>query len=565
MNPSRIFVFVALLVFGGALGRAYAGAPGTIFYGGHIVTNDGRGTVVDALLQVDGRIVATGTLAQIELRAQAKEAARVDLKGAYVVPGLQDAHGHLESFGDSLEDVDLTGTKSYEEVIARVRTRAATVKPGTWIVGRGWDQNQWVMASFPHHFLLSNAVPDNPVLLERVDGHAALVNEAALVAAKLDGVLDPEPKVQGGRVFLDENKQATGVLLDAAVDLVKRVIPESDLETRTRRFLMVQEKLLAYGLTAVHDMGTSRSMLALLKSLRAKNKLVLRVVCYLDGQGELKKDTFAGLPLAPDERDLLSVPGVKLLADGALGSRGAALIDDYSDAPKERGLLLFTEEELNTRIAAIARAGLQPAVHAIGDRANRMVLDAYERVGIAVPALRDLRPRIEHAQVVSPKDWPRFPQLGVIPSMQPTHATSDMPWVRARLGVDRTRGAYAWRALAPELGKLAFGSDFPVENPDPLRGLFAARTRQSVAGLGASDQEPFLPEQRLDGNSALAGFTSGAAYACRQEDRRGRLAPGFACDLTVLDVDPTRCEPSALLKARILLTVINGRIVWRPH
>jgi predicted amidohydrolase YtcJ len=565
MNPSRFLFLLALLLFGGVFERAYAGAPGTLFYGGHILTNDGRGTVVDALLAVDGRVIAVGTLAQLETRPQAREAARVDLKGASVVPGLQDAHGSLEAFGSALEDVDLTGTKSYEEVIARVRTRAATLKPGTWILGRGWDQNQWAMAAMPHHFMLSNAVPDHPVLLAHADGHAALVNEAALAVAKLDGLLDPEPKIQGGRVLLDETKHATGVLYDAAVELVSRAIPESDLETRTRRFLSVQEKLLALGLTAVHDMGTSRSMLGLLLSLRSKGKLALRVVCYVDGQGEMKKDSFSGLPLPPDERDILCVAGVRLQADGALGSRGAALIDDYSDAPKERGLLLFTEEELNTRIAAIARAGLQPAVHAVGDRANRMVLDAYERVGIAVPGLRDLRPRVEHAQVVSPKDWPRFPQLGVVPSMQPSSAISDMPWVQARLGAERTRGAYAWRALAPQLGRLAFGSDFPLENPDPLRGLYAARTRQSLAVQNPSDQVAFVPEQRLDGNAALVGFTSGAAYACHQEDRRGRLVPGFACDMTVLDVDPTTCEPSALLKARILMTVVNGRVVWRPH
>jgi len=548
----------SLAVLAGFASPAIVGS--TLYHGGHLVLNDGRGGTARALLEKDGLVVATGTLEELAARPDAQGATRIDLRGTVAVPGLEDAHGHLEGYGASLQQLDLTGVPTFQALVERVRDVAKTLPEGTWIRGRGWDQNLWEGGKFPHHLLLSLATPKHPVFLERVDGHAALVNEAALAAARLNGVIDPPPRIQGGRVFLDDDRRATGMLLDAATSLVEKAIPKPTNEVLRERFLAAQEKLLAYGLTCVHDMGTSPAMLALLQDLRARGELRLRVVAYLDGMGELDKKSLAGFPKAPDPKDMLSVPGVKLYADGALGSRGAALLDPYSDAPGENGLMLLAEEQLAERLALLARAGLQPAVHAIGDRANRVVLDAYERLAVAVPGFRDLRPRIEHAQVVAPKDWPRFPALGVVPSMQPTHATSDMAWVEARLGPERTRGAYAWRALAPELGRLAFGSDFPVESPNPLGGLFAARTRTKVGG---KPEDALLPEQRLDGAAALAGFTSGPAWAARQDDRRGRLLPGYACDLTVLGVDPTTCDPAELLKDSVRMTVINGVVVWR--
>ncbi len=558
--PRAILIAVAALASATAV---TAQSASVLFHGGRIRTNDPKAPICEALIAKDGRVVATGTLAEMEARPESSGATRIDLAGATAVPGLQDAHGHLESYGRSLEEVDLRGLTTYEALVARVKEAAQRTKEGTWILGRGWDQNLWPETEFPHHFLLSTATPKHPVFLERVDGHAALVNAKALALAKLDGVLDPAPRVQGGRVFLDEARHASGVLLDSAVEIVKKVIPPPDADTAARRFLAAQEKLLAAGLTCVHDMGTSRATLDLLVALRERGELELRVVAYFDASGDLKPPALAGLPMAPDALDMLSVPGAKLMSDGALGSRGAALLEDYSDAPGERGLLIFPEDELHARLAQISRAGLQPAVHAIGDRANRIVLDAFVRLRVAVPGFGDLRPRIEHAQVVAPKDWPRFPELGVIPSMQPTHATSDMAWVHARLGDERTRGAYAWRALAPELGRLAFGSDFPVESVDPLRGLYAARTRQAVEMDDGG--KALWGDQRLDGAAALWGFTSGAAFAAFQEDRRGRLMPGFGCDLTVLTVDPVVCEPGDLLGARVVMTVVNGRVVWRAE
>ncbi len=537
-----------------ALGEA------TLYHGGQFVLNDGQGGTATALLARDGFVVATGSLEQLAAREDASDAVRVDLRGGCAVPGLQDAHGHLEGYANALEEIDLYGLSSFDALIERVAAAAAKVPKGTWLRGRGWDQNLWESREFPHHLLLSAATPKHPVLLTRVDGHALLCNEAALALAGFGDALDSEPKVQGGRVFLDEDGFATGIFLDSAMDLVERVCPKTPLDVARRRFLAAQEKLLAFGLTCVHDMGTSRQTLNLLQDLRASGDLKLRVVAYLDGNSVTDAKSLAGFPMAPDARDMLSVPGVKLYADGALGSRGAALLEPYSDAPNERGLLILTEDQLTTRLSVIARAGMQPAVHAIGDRANRIVLDAYARLSVAVPGFRDLRPRIEHAQVVAPRDWPRFPALGVVPSMQPTHATSDMAWVVQRLGAERANGAYAWRALAPELGRLAFGSDFPVESPDPLEGIFAARTRMKAGGKA---EETLLPEQRLDGAAALSGFTSGAAWASRQDERRGRLQPGYACDLTVLGLDPTQCAPAELLKDSVRLVVINGVVAWR--
>lgn len=531
-----------------------------LFHNGRIYLNDEQGTVATALLVKGGRVLAAGERTDIERRPEAVSARRIDLMQGTAVPGLQDAHGHLESLASALDALDLHGAPSYAALIERVRQQAERQKEGTWIIGRGWDQNLWPEKSLPHHLLLSAQVPKNPVFLLRVDGHAALVNKLALAAAKLDGLLDPDLKIQGGRVVADEEGRASGVLLDEAMQQVERLIPTDDVALRLRRMLRAQEGLLALGLTAVHDMGTRPATLELLKDMRRTGQLKLRVIAYVWGNGEFNEEMLKGLPLTDPGADRLCVPGVKFMADGALGSRGAALFEDYSDAPGERGYLILSESELGARLALATKRGLQPAVHAIGDRANNLVLDLYSKLDNALPQFKNLRPRIEHAQVVAPADWPRFPKLGVLPSMQPVHAISDMGWVIARLGESRTRGAYAWRALAPEVGRLAFGSDFPVESPNPLLGMYAARTRQNESAL---PKDGFMPEHRLDARAALAGFTSGAAYACFQDDRRGRLKVGYCADLSVFNCDPITCVPADLLKAQVLMTVIDGEIVYK--
>ena len=524
---------------------------------------------VEALLIQDGRVRALGTRAELEREVSELVARahgfqvelavrRSDLGGATAVPGRGAAHGHLEGLGETLESVDLTGCASLDELVERLARRAAHEPAGTWILGRGWDQTLWPGQEFPSHASLSARVPDHPAFLERVDGHAAFANARAL---ELAGLLAPgaaERSVEGGRIVRDAQGRPTGVLVDAATALVARHVPAPDRATRKRRVLLAQRALLAAGLVGMHDMGTAPDTLAVLRELERAGELELRVASYLWANEGL--EPFGRVRVVDDVHAKLRVIGAKLMVDGALGSRGAALLEPYADAPGELGLLQMTPEVYAQRLAEAVAAGLQPATHAIGDRGNRVVLDAYERAfGSDARGAARLRPRIEHAQVVAEPDWPRFEALAVIPSMQPTHATSDMRWAEARVGAARVAGAYAWRRLSGPRAPLALGSDFPVESPSPLLGLYAARTRQDARG---NPPGGWLPEQRLDGVAALAGFTSGAAYAAHEEAHRGKLLPGFAADLTVLSVDPIRCEPRQLLAARVLATLVDGELAY---
>ncbi len=554
----------------------------TVVSGGTIYVDSQR--TVEALLVEEGLVLAAGT--EQEIAERSRQAMRrashgvhvryLHLDGATAVPGLQDAHGHIESLGETLERLDLTALSSFDELVARARSQAERQPAGSWILGRGWDHTRWG-SEFPRHEALSAAVPDHPVFLRRVDGHAALANARALELAGLLGssALPAVPTVEGGRIVVGEDGLPTGVLVDAAMDLVSSRIPPPERADTKRRILAAQEKLLACGLTTVHDMGLRTQSAEAFEELDRDGELRLRVIGYL-WANEGPERTLSGaagaeiVPLGtggtryPGPRDLdpgsrLRMLGAKLMVDGALGSRGAALLEPYADAPGESGLLQLTPEVFAERLRAVLEAGLQPATHAIGDRGNRLVLDAYERELARDPRLAALRPRVEHAQIVAREDWPRFEALGVVPSMQPTHATSDMRWAEARVGPERIAGGYAWKRLAGPHAPLACGSDFPVESTSPLLGLYAARTRTDERG------EPpggWLPDQALSGAEALAGFTSGAAYAAREEERRGKLLPGHAADITVLDVDPVRCEPSALLRARVLRTVIDGTIVY---
>jgi len=546
--------------------------PVLLFHGGTIHTGfsagdaEGEaGPTAGALLTRGMRIVAVGSLETLAATEEGKRAERVDLRGGHAFPGFQDAHGHIEGYGAFLEEVDLVGCDTYAELVRRVQARAAEVPAGTWILGRGWDQTLWPGQSFPHHRELSAATPDHPVLVDRVDGHAALANEAALESAGLDGDELPEDPVGGA--ILRESGRATGVLVDTAIGLVSRHVPEPAAEARRRRVLRAQEALLEVGLTCVHDMGVDPGAAqGLFPGLRDDGDLKMRVVQYVRGNGFTSPQQFEGLAAAPDGRDVFTVRGIKFMVDGALGSRGAALIAPYSDDPESRGLARFDVDAFGRPVTMAAKAGLQPATHAIGDRANRMVLDAYARAAEDVDGFGALRPRIEHAQVVAPTDFRRFGEQSIVASMQPTHATSDMRWVPARLGNDRAAGSYAWRTISEATPvPLAFGSDFPVERPHPLEGLYAALTRQDRSG---GPDGGFFPDERLSAEAALAAFTSGAAFAVDQEDRRGRLVGGYCCDMTVVDVDLSRLDASnakAALDAEVLMTVVNGEILYRAE
>jgi predicted amidohydrolase YtcJ len=472
----------------------------------------------------------------------------VDLPdGAFVMPGLQDAHGHLLGLGSSLVEVDLVGTTSYAEVVAKARAAAAKLPKGAWVVGRGWDQNDWADRRMPNHRALSEAVPEHPVWLTRVDGHAGLANRLALAAAGIErGSVAPS----GGEILFDDDGQPTGVLVDAAMGAV----PEprlGDAEIR-RRLLFAQRACLQHGLTCVHDMGVSRRVLDQLVQLHKEKKWFLRT-CVMLAQSE--RELIARGPWqTPDS--VIVVRGVKAYADGALGSRGAALLEPYTDRPGTRGLVSLPKGAVLALAQFCADHDMQLVTHAIGDRANKTVLDAYAAVKVD-GGLAGRRFRVEHAQVIAADDFERFRDLGVLPSMQPTHLTSDMPWAPDRLGPQRTLRAYAWRRFH-ELGVVVpFGSDFPVESVDPRKGIYAAVTTKAPG----TDRE-LRPDQKLSRERALRGFTFDAAYGMLRENHLGSIELRKFADVTVFDRNLLTCSDEELLEAKVLLTIVGGRIVY---
>ncbi len=506
---------------------------------------DGGGTPLSGstLTILDGRLVTD--------RATSPDVRRLLLPNGHVYPGLADAHAHLLGLGEALENVDLVGTTSFDEVVARVAARARTVPKGTFVRGRGWDQNDWPSADMPHHAALSAAVPDHPVYLTRIDGHAALVNAAAMTLAKLDAATGTPT---GGEILKDETGAPTGVLIDAAMGLVSRHVPAADAAAKERWYLAAQQACLAAGLTSVHDAGIPPENLEILRRLHATGRWHLRVYAMLPGSAS---DAIRRGPWqTPD--GVLVVRAVKDYADGALGSRGAWLLQPYQDQPGYRGLFSDRMAFLKGTAQLCADHGFQLCVHAIGDRANRAVLDVFEGTRFEGSRAR-ARWRIEHAQVVAEPDFARFRELGVLASMQPTHLTSDMPWAERRLGAQRIAGSYAWQSFLALGVPVAFGSDFPVESHDPRKGLFAAVTTRAESG-GPADG--FRPEQRLDAATALHLFTLGAAFASFAERDLGSLEPGKLGDCTIFDRDLTTCAPDELLQARVLATVIGGHVRW---
>jgi len=487
------------------------------------------------------------------------EGPEVSAAGMHVYPGLVDAHAHLQGLGKSLEEVNLDGARSADEAAGRVAAAAARLPEGAWVTGRGWNQNDWPGAAWPTLAALDGVVGERPAYLTRKDGHAAWVSGAALAMA---GITRDTRDPDGGKILRDGQGRPSGVLVDNAMDAVAKLRPPDSDETLARRYAKARDACARAGLTGVHDMGVSAATLAGLRRMDAAGELGIRVYALLDDIPELWTAEFARGPQPAREGGRLTVRAVKLYADGALGSRGAALLEDYADEPGNRGLLVLSAEVLEERVRRAADAGYQVCVHAIGDRGNRVALDAFEK---ALGARRGggplhvLRPRVEHCQVLHPDDIERFARLGVIASMQPIHCTSDMGWAQMRLGRERCAGAYAWRALASRGVPLAFGSDFPVESPDPRLGLYAAVTRQDAAG---SPPGGWFPEERLTRAEALRAFTSGAALAAFAESELGSLAVGRLADLTIFDRHLGTGPASNLLAAQVWATVTGGRPVF---
>ena len=502
------------------------------------------GLVIDR----DGRVVA-------RLAADAKRpknVAKVDGKGATLLPGLMDAHVHVMGLGQQLMQLDLSDTRSLDEAKAKIRAYAADRTTTGWILGRGWNQELWGLGRFPTAADLDDAVADVPVYLERVDGHAGWANTAALRAA---GITAATSAPVGGRIEM-ANGKPTGIFVDKATVLVTDRLPPAIPIDRDRALLKAQEELLSRGITAVADMGTSPDDWLVMRRIGDGGNLFVRIVSYAAGVPAALEVAGTG-PTPWLYGDRLRMVGVKLYADGALGSRGAWLKLPYADAKGQTGLPFLTDDELRNQISRAAMDRFQLAIHAIGDRANDQVLGAIEELSDTYKG--DRRWRIEHAQVVDPADLPRFGRNGIVASMQPTHQTSDRTMAEARLGPDRLAGAYAWASMLKAGAHLALGSDTPVEKPDVFAGLAAAITRQDAAGQPAGG---WRPEERLTRDQALAGFTEGAAYAAFSDDRFGSLAPGQWADFVLVDTDPTKATPEAIRATTVRETWIAGKPVW---
>jgi predicted amidohydrolase YtcJ len=533
-----------------------SGDASMILLNGVIYTLDEKKPVASALAIRGDRIVAVGS--DREIRSSFRAEKTIDLGGKPVYPGFIDSHAHMEGLGAALMNLDLSGTLSEEEAAGRVAGALRDTVRGGWIRGRGWDQNRWPGRGFPARASLDRVSPSVPVFLTRVDGHAVWVNSKALAIAGID---EATPDPPGGRILRDRSGNLTGVFIDNAVDLVQRVIPPPSVEERTEAVRRAVSACVACGLTEVHDMGVDSGGVAIYRNLIAAGRFPFRVYVALAGSSAGTWESFRKSgPLKDGEGGRLAVRAVKFYADGALGSRGAALIEPYSDDPGNRGLTLTSHAELLAAAEQALDAGFQICTHAIGDRANAFVLDVYdEAMTLRGARGRDVRFRIEHAQVLSGAEIPRFKALGVIPVMQASHCTSDMPWAILRLGPERIKGAYAWRSLLRLGSILPGGSDFPVESPNPLWGFYAAVTRKDQSGL---PEEGWNPGERMTREEALRSYTIWGAFAGFQEREKGTLEPGKWADMVVLTQDIMKIDPPAILTTRVEKTMIAGEIVY---
>jgi predicted amidohydrolase YtcJ len=536
----------------------------TLLHAARIHTGDPDRPLATAMAwDTRGRLLAVGD--EATLQRQFPQARLLAADGRDVVPGLIDAHAHLMNLGYALLRADLVGAASKQEVIQRLQAFMATVPADAWLLGRGWDQNDWPDKEFPTAADLDAAFPDRPVWLERVDGHAAWANSAAMRAVPRDLSGDWQP--DGGRILRDAAGKPTGIFVDGAALLVEAVVPPASDALRREALRRALQAAVAHGLTGVHDMGVSLADLQLMRELADKG-LPLRIRAYADGDGAALAALCA---MGPYEHGggRLTMRGVKFYIDGALGSRGAVLLADYSDEPGHRGLLLTEPAAFLAGVRKARDCGLQPASHAIGDRGVRIVLDTYQQAlaevagaGVVPPLLpngRDHRWRVEHAQVIAPQDFARLASLGLVASMQPTHATSDMPWAQERIGSDRLQGAYAWQRLRDAGVALALGSDFPVESVDPRLGLYAAVSRQDRAG---QPKGGWMADQRLTPAQALDGFTAGAAFAAFDDAELGRLMPGYRADFVILGGDPLTVPVERLPELGVLSTWVDGVQVY---
>jgi predicted amidohydrolase YtcJ len=555
----HLSTYLAILTLAPAVVMAQGNAD-LVLTNGRIYTVDNARPQVSALAVRDGRVLFVGSDAEAKALA-GPSTQLIDLRGAAVYPGFTDAHAHLLGLGNMLQRVNLAGSTSYDEVIARVKAWAKDVKPGEWIQGRGWDQNRWPVKEFPTHEALSRAFPNNPVVLDRIDGHALLANARAMELAHVTAATrDPA----GGRIVRLASGAPSGVFVDNAKSLISRAVPEPTRANTRKAILAAVAEANRWGLTGIHDPGEDTETVGIYEELARAGNYSLRNYVMLSDPGEPGSAQALGNPYiqrGPQNAlydGHLWIRAIKLYADGALGSRGAALLAPYSDDPNNSGLLVSRPEHIEAWAEWALGHGFQINVHAIGDRGNRVVLDAFDSALRKIPTANH-RFRIEHAQVLSPQDIPRFAKLGVIPSMQATHQTSDMRWAESRVGPQRIRGAYAWRSLLSTGVIIPNGTDFPVEEVNPLLTFHAAVTRQDPTNWPAGG---WYPDQKMTRQEALQSMTIWPAYAGFQESVLGSLTPGKYADFVVLDRDIMTVPDTEILGARVLSTWVGGKRVY---
>lgn len=548
MTVTRIFVAtVAAITFStGTLAHADTALHNIAGY-----TSSDDGIVEFSVLVFDdaGRVIATGDDA---LLASHTDATRVDGGGKTVLPGLIDAHAHVAGLGFLKTSLDLTAVPSVDDAVARIATYAKEKPHVRWITGRGWNQVLWPVQEFPNAAQIDAAVSDRPVWLRRIDGHAGWANSAAM---KIAGINADTADPVGGKIIRDDNGHATGIFIDKAMGLIGAHVPQPDKAEGRAAIKAAVDTLLSEGVTGVHDAGIGVMNAEIYMSMADDGELGMRIYAMTGGAGDVLDAI--GKPIYAYGNDRLEISSVKLYTDGALGSRGAAMIEPYSDDPENRGLPFWTQEELNGMVQKANDMGFQVGIHAIGDLGNRMALDAFEKAQEGKPS--PLRNRIEHSQIVTLEDIPRFAELGVIASMQATHATSDKNMAEDRIGPQRILGGYAWRRMLDAGVILANGSDFPVELSNPFHGLYASVTRQ---GRDGEPEGGWYADQALTRAETLHSFTLAAAYAARQEDRLGSLEPGKWADFIVIDRDYFTIPASEIDDIVVLETWVAGDKVY---
>ena len=511
-----------------------------------IYTVDEDFSVTQAIAIKDGKIVATGTRDALARTYEPKE--RIRANGKFIYPGFIDAHAHLYGMGLSMQEVDLSGAKSYAEVVERTR-KFNEENPTDYISGRGWDQNLWEDKNFPSKEALDEVFPDTPVVLTRVDGHALLANSAAMRLADFD----ENTKIDGGQILWKDG-EPTGVFIDAAMGLIRKHKPAPSRQDQIRALQLAQEKVFSYGLTTINDAGLQKEVILLIDSLQKENNYPLRIYAMISSSDPESLDYF--LDQGIYKTDGLSVRSAKVFTDGALGSRGAALREPYSDDPHNYGLTLISKEDFTKLSKRLADANFQMNSHAIGDSANHVVLTVYKE---ALKDKTDARWKVEHAQILSPEHFAYFSD-NIIASVQPTHATSDMPWAESRLGADRIKGAYAYQDILRHGKRLALGTDFPVEKVNPMYTFYSAVARQDHDGNPAGG---FMPEQRLTREQTLRGMTIWAAYSNFEEEEKGSLEAGKFADFIMMDEDLMEVDISEIPNIKVQETYIGGKRVYK--